>query len=299
MKKIIVIIALICTTVFAYMIIQNNRFTGLVEQGIMNFDIEEYAEAEINLTEALSYSIGFIHSEKILEVEELIGETRELNQSKSSYLMGVDAYNNQDYEGTIRYLELVLENDKLRYAEAQGLIHLSKISLSNSSFEKGSSVFNDGKYESAIFHLSSVIEDDDNYFSAIELIGDANHFLAEEYYQISYKAYNSDNTVAARINIKKAMGFENSDKIMGLSGKIDKAISDEKEAAAKAAATKAAAAKAAASKAAASKPTSNSSTLGPGEYWCMGKNDTCQNKTYDPWDFYCDECDPDRDGIEN
>lgn len=35
-----------------------------------------------------------------------------------------------------------------------------------------------------------------------------------------------------------------------------------------------------------------------GEYWCMGKNDTCQNKTTSPDDFFCDECDPDGDNIE-
>lgn len=34
------------------------------------------------------------------------------------------------------------------------------------------------------------------------------------------------------------------------------------------------------------------------KYWCMGKNDTCQNKTTSPDDFFCDECDPDGDNIE-
>ncbi|MDE6656954.1 MAG: hypothetical protein K2J88_00015 [Oscillospiraceae bacterium] len=33
-------------------------------------------------------------------------------------------------------------------------------------------------------------------------------------------------------------------------------------------------------------------------YYCMGKNDTCPNKTYDPYDFYCSSCDPDNDNIE-
>ena len=33
-------------------------------------------------------------------------------------------------------------------------------------------------------------------------------------------------------------------------------------------------------------------------YYCMGKNDTCKNKTYDPYDFYCSSCDPDNDNIE-
>ena len=27
--------------------------------------------------------------------------------------------------------------------------------------------------------------------------------------------------------------------------------------------------------------------LSGGEYWCMGKGDTCQNKTYSAYDFYC------------
>ncbi|MDE5769710.1 MAG: hypothetical protein K2H29_05140 [Oscillospiraceae bacterium] len=33
-------------------------------------------------------------------------------------------------------------------------------------------------------------------------------------------------------------------------------------------------------------------------YYCMGKHDTCNNKTYDPYDFYCSSCDPDNDNIE-
>ena len=35
-----------------------------------------------------------------------------------------------------------------------------------------------------------------------------------------------------------------------------------------------------------------------GEYWCMGKNDTCRNKTYDPNDLFCHSCDPDDNNIE-
>lgn len=34
------------------------------------------------------------------------------------------------------------------------------------------------------------------------------------------------------------------------------------------------------------------------EYYCMGKNDTCPNKTSSPWDLYCHSCDPDNDNIE-
>ena len=34
------------------------------------------------------------------------------------------------------------------------------------------------------------------------------------------------------------------------------------------------------------------------EYWCMGKGDTCHNKTNSPYDLYCNECDPDNDNIE-
>lgn len=33
-------------------------------------------------------------------------------------------------------------------------------------------------------------------------------------------------------------------------------------------------------------------------YYCMGKNDTCTNKTSDPYDFYCHSCDPDDNNIE-
>ena len=35
-----------------------------------------------------------------------------------------------------------------------------------------------------------------------------------------------------------------------------------------------------------------------GDYYCMGKNDTCQNKTHNKYDLYCDSCDPDGDNIE-
>lgn len=38
--------------------------------------------------------------------------------------------------------------------------------------------------------------------------------------------------------------------------------------------------------------------LASGTYWCMGKGDTCQNKTYSAYDFYCSACDPDGDNIE-
>ncbi len=38
--------------------------------------------------------------------------------------------------------------------------------------------------------------------------------------------------------------------------------------------------------------------LKEGEYYCMGKNDTCPNKTYSPYDFFCSRCDPDGDNIE-
>ena len=35
-----------------------------------------------------------------------------------------------------------------------------------------------------------------------------------------------------------------------------------------------------------------------GEFWCMGKNDTCKNKTYSAYDLYCHSCDPDDNNIE-
>lgn len=38
--------------------------------------------------------------------------------------------------------------------------------------------------------------------------------------------------------------------------------------------------------------------LTSGVYWCMGKGDTCPNKTYSAYDFYCSSCDPDGDNIE-
>ena len=34
------------------------------------------------------------------------------------------------------------------------------------------------------------------------------------------------------------------------------------------------------------------------EFWCMGKNDTCQNKTSSAYDLYCNACDPDDNNIE-
>lgn len=43
---------------------------------------------------------------------------------------------------------------------------------------------------------------------------------------------------------------------------------------------------------------SEESGLEPGTFWCMGKNDTCQNKTSSPTDLYCSSCDPDGDNIE-
>lgn len=33
-------------------------------------------------------------------------------------------------------------------------------------------------------------------------------------------------------------------------------------------------------------------------YYCMGKGDTCNNKTSDPFDLYCYSCDPDGNNIE-
>ncbi len=43
---------------------------------------------------------------------------------------------------------------------------------------------------------------------------------------------------------------------------------------------------------------SSSASSSSGSYWCMGKHDTCQNKTYSAYDFYCNKCDPDNDNIE-
>lgn len=34
------------------------------------------------------------------------------------------------------------------------------------------------------------------------------------------------------------------------------------------------------------------------EFYCMGKNDTCTNKTSSAWDLYCYSCDPDDNNIE-
>lgn len=47
-----------------------------------------------------------------------------------------------------------------------------------------------------------------------------------------------------------------------------------------------------------SSSSNSSDTLPSGEFWCMGKNDTCKNKTYDPYDYYCSSCDPDGDNVE-
>ncbi len=44
-------------------------------------------------------------------------------------------------------------------------------------------------------------------------------------------------------------------------------------------------------------PSSSSSSSG-GLYYCMGKNDTCPNKTNSPYDLYCSSCDPNNDNIE-
>ena len=35
-----------------------------------------------------------------------------------------------------------------------------------------------------------------------------------------------------------------------------------------------------------------------GSYYCMGKNDTCPNKTHNAYDLYCSSCDPDGNNIE-
>jgi len=43
---------------------------------------------------------------------------------------------------------------------------------------------------------------------------------------------------------------------------------------------------------------SSSSNDSTGEYYCMGKNDTCTNKTSSPYDLYCHSCDPDDNNIE-
>ncbi len=43
---------------------------------------------------------------------------------------------------------------------------------------------------------------------------------------------------------------------------------------------------------------SGSSSSSTEKYPCMGKNDTCPNYTYSPYDFYCSSCDPDGDNVE-
>ena len=35
-----------------------------------------------------------------------------------------------------------------------------------------------------------------------------------------------------------------------------------------------------------------------GDYYCMGKNNTCPNKTHNKYDLYCSSCDPDGDNKE-
>ena len=47
-----------------------------------------------------------------------------------------------------------------------------------------------------------------------------------------------------------------------------------------------------------SKSNNSNSSLSSGEYWCMGKGDTCKNKTSSPTDLYCYSCDPDNNNIE-
>ena len=47
-----------------------------------------------------------------------------------------------------------------------------------------------------------------------------------------------------------------------------------------------------------SSSSSSSSSSGTESYYCMGKHNTCPNKTYSPWDFYCSSCDPDGDNKE-
>lgn len=46
------------------------------------------------------------------------------------------------------------------------------------------------------------------------------------------------------------------------------------------------------------KKNDNDDDLAEGEYWCMGKCDTCHNKTSSPTDLYCHSCDPDDNNIE-
>lgn len=47
-----------------------------------------------------------------------------------------------------------------------------------------------------------------------------------------------------------------------------------------------------------SKASGTSGSSSEGKYWCMGKNDTCQNKTNSAYDFYCSSCDPNNDNVE-
>ncbi len=35
-----------------------------------------------------------------------------------------------------------------------------------------------------------------------------------------------------------------------------------------------------------------------GSYYCMGKGDSCNNKTRNAYDLYCGSCDPDGDNVE-
>lgn len=44
---------------------------------------------------------------------------------------------------------------------------------------------------------------------------------------------------------------------------------------------------------------STSSSTKKEEYWCMGRDDTCKNKTTDPWDLYCSVCDKNNNNIED
>ena len=44
---------------------------------------------------------------------------------------------------------------------------------------------------------------------------------------------------------------------------------------------------------------SPSSSSLSGVFWCMGKNDTCNNKTHNATDLYCSSCDRNDDNIED
>lgn len=35
-----------------------------------------------------------------------------------------------------------------------------------------------------------------------------------------------------------------------------------------------------------------------GDYYCMGKNNPCRNKTKNAYDLYCNSCDPNGDNVE-